>query len=83
MNDIEFDVLDELYFIKTFDEILSSTQLDSKELRVILMRLFDKGWIRCYRSASDEVIPEEVDIELDYMKYLYLASKTGLIAHNS
>jgi len=83
MNDIEFDVLDELYFIKTFDEILSSTQLDSKELRVILMKLFDNGWIRCYRSASDEVISEEVDIELDYMKYLYLASKAGLIAHNS
>ncbi len=83
MNDLEFDVLDELYFIKTFNEILVSTQLESKELRGILMKLFDQGWIRCYRSASDEVMPEDVDIELDYMKYFYLTSKAGLIAHNS
>ena len=83
MNDLEFDVLDELYFIKAFNEILVSTQLESKELRGILMKLFDQGWIRCYRSASDEVMPEDVDIELDYMKYFYLISKAGLIAHNS
>ena len=83
MNDLEFDVLDELYFIKTFNEILVSTQLESKELRGILMKLLGQGWIRCYRSASDEVMPEDVDIELDYMKYFYLTSKAGLIAYNS
>jgi len=83
MSDLEFDVLDELYFIKSFDEIMEAMQLESRELRTVLMKIFDKGWIRCYRSANNEVMPENVDIEIEYPKYLYLASRAGLKAHNS
>ena len=42
-----------------------------------------KGWIRCFRSASDEVPVDEIDLQTEFKQYLYLASKSGLMAHNS
>lgn len=83
MSDLEFDVLDELYFIQPYDVLLKATDLEDPELRVVLGRLLNKGWIRCYRSASDEIPVDEIDLQVEYMKYLYLASKSGLLAHNS
>ncbi len=83
MSDLEYDVLDELYFIQPFDDLLEATRLENKELRDVLIRMLKKGWIRCFRSASDEVPSDEIDLETEYMKYLYLASKAGLMAHTT
>ncbi|MEQ9424011.1 MAG: transporter [Cyclobacteriaceae bacterium] len=83
MSDLEFDVLDELYFIKSMDELVETTQLEPKELRPVLTKMFEKGWLRCYLEPSEEVPQEEVDLELNYLKYFYLASKAALQAHNT
>ena len=83
MSDLEFDVLDELYFIQTYDVLLEATTLEDKELRQVLAKMLKKGWIRCFRSASSEVSADDIDLQVEYMQYLYLASKSGLLAHNS
>ena len=81
MSDLEFDVLDELYFIQPYSGLLEVTDLEDKELRQLLGKMLNKGWIRCFRSASDEVPADEIDLQTEYMQYLYLASKSGLLAH--
>ena len=82
MTDLEFDVLDELYFVISFDELKSATELDTETLRKVLLGLLHKGWIKCFRDRIESLSPEEVNFEHDYMRYYYLASKEGLLAHN-
>ena len=83
MSDLEYDVLDELYFVQSFADLMGPTDLEEKELRPILLKMLNKGWIRCYKTVSEEVSAEEVDFELEFRNYYYLASKAGLLAHNS
>ncbi len=83
MSDLEYDVLDELYFVQSFSELMQSTDLEEKELRPVLQKLLNKGWIRCFLTVSEEVPTEELDFELEFRNYYYLASKSGLLAHNS
>ncbi|MFW5726897.1 MAG: hypothetical protein ACOCW4_03425 [bacterium] len=47
-----------------------------------MQQLLEKGWIRCYLSASEEALEDEIDFENKYQTYYYLASKKGLLAHN-
>ena len=83
MSDLEFDVLDELYFVQPFDHLISELELEKSDLKEILKSMLDKGWIKCFRTMSDEVFPEDLDFENKYADYFYLATKKGLLTHNS
>ncbi len=83
MSDLEFDVLDKLYFIQSYDILLKATDPEDSALRVVLGKMLTTGWIRCYRSVSDEIPVDEIDLRTKYMQYLYLASKNGLLAHST
>lgn len=80
MNDEEFDVLDELYFIISFDDLLEHSDLDRDALHRILIELKRKEWVRVYREQNEEIV--DTDLEADFESYFYLASKKGLMAHN-
>jgi hypothetical protein len=85
MTDLEFDVLDELYFVQPFADLQQS--LDSElDLKVLVQTLYDleqKGWVKCLHPNRDEPIAaEELDIINQYAQYCYLATKAGLMAHN-
>jgi hypothetical protein len=83
MSDLEFDVLDEIYFVHPYSQIKKMTQFEDAVLRDTLSQLFQKGWIKCFKSASEEIFDQEIDIQNHYQEYYYLASKAGLLAHNS
>ncbi len=83
MSDLEFDVLDELYFVHSFEELMELTDLEEDELKPVLQKLLNKGWIKCLENVNDEVTEEEMDFELQYRRYYYLATKSGLMAHNT
>ena len=83
MSDLEFDVLDELYFVHSFEELMELTDLEEGELKPVLQKLLNKGWIKCLENVNDEVTEEEMDFELQYRRYYYLATKSGLMAHNT
>lgn len=81
MTDLEFDLLDELYFVISFQEILVELNWTSDVLSQELEKLLQKEWIK--------TIERETMLELtlvppsaDYHKYLFLATKKGLLAHN-
>ena len=83
MNDQEFDVMDELYFVISFEDLKDKVHLQEGELKKILGSLLHKNYVKCFKNVSDELPHEEVDFERNYRIYHYLASKQGLFAHNS
>src|SRR5690606_21684128 len=54
MTDQEFVVLDELYFVQSFNELIKETSIQQETLRDLLQKMIDKGWIRCLRSREDD-----------------------------
>lgn len=83
MSDSEFDVLDELYFVQSFDNLQGLCDLDTDELVKTLSSLFEKKWIKVLKTVDEEEIPDKVLLKTEYRKYFYLATKKGLLAHNS
>ena len=83
MTQIEFDILDELYLIQSFDELINTVELNEAELQQALHNLLKKDWVRCYFPPTQELIFEKTVFEKGFRKYHYLATKAGLLAHNS
>ncbi len=83
MSDLEFDVLDELYFVQSYEHLKLTLGWEDDLLRDTLRKLLAKMWIRCYLNPNEEIYGDDIDFETSYWKYYYLASKTGLFAHNS
>jgi transcription initiation factor IIE alpha subunit len=82
MTDLEFDILDELYFVIAYDDLQKILGIDDEELKQALINLHQKGWIKCFDNISEELSLDEVDLKHSYRHYFYLASKEGLMAHN-
>jgi hypothetical protein len=83
MSDLEYDVLDELYFLQPYKELKESLKWDDDMLRDTIKQLLQKDWIRCYASPTEELFGDDIDLETRYQSYYYLASKAGLFAHHS
>lgn len=82
MTDLEYDVLDELYFVIPFSQLQDTLELEEKELKSVLQTLFRKEWIKCFSSQTHELSADETDLTTHYRKYYYLATKAGLLAHH-
>ena len=63
MTDLEFDVLDELYFVTPYKDLVSNLDLSEKEVLQTLKQLNEKKWVKCFINESDELLPDEVDLE--------------------
>jgi hypothetical protein len=83
MTDTEFDVLDELYFVQSYGVLHGQLQISEEALRETLVQLARKGWVKVLRSHDEEVEPEEAHRTERYANYYFLATKAGLLAHNS
>jgi len=83
MTDLEFDVMDELYFVISFIDLSRQTGVEEVQLKKVLEMLLSKNYVKCFENVSDELPHEQVDFEQNYRNYHYLASKEGLFAHNS
>jgi len=83
MTEIEFDVLDELYFLQSYEYLVKTLKMDDAKLKPTLISLLEKGWVKCYRTPNDEIEFDNSEFESEYWNYHYLASKAGLLAHNS
>ena len=82
MTDLEYDVLDELYFVTPFHQLRQTLELEDDELKNVLASLLRKGWLRCYHSESEALAEDEINFSEHYDQYFYLASKEGLLAHH-
>lgn len=82
MTTIEFDVLDELYFLQSYEYLTRTLKLKDRILKETLLNLLNQGWIKCYSSPTEELVFDQTSFEKDYWNYHYLATKAGLLAHN-
>ena len=83
MTDREFDVLDELYFLTSFQELSENCGLSREALSLVLWELMKKNCANCYRKYDQEFKPTKEEFEANFADYHYLASKKGLMAHNA
>ena len=83
MNDNEYDILDELYFVTPFAILKKETGLEAEDLRLNLINLIDKGFVKVFVSMDEEVESTALDMEMSFNQYYYLATKKGLFEHNS
>jgi hypothetical protein len=83
MTDLEFEILDELYFLIPYSELKENVNMDDEALKRGLKTLVLKDWVRSYHDQDRLVEIESMNFDEDYQKFYYLASKKGLFAHNS
>jgi hypothetical protein len=82
MSEHEFLVLDELYFVISFQELMDNLEIPESEVVSTLKVLHGKGWLRCYTPNGEQVDEEKTDLDRSFSNYHYLATKAGLKAHN-
>jgi hypothetical protein len=82
MSDIEFDILDELYFVKSWAELAELFAAVEFDLKVEVWRMLEKNWIRMIDGEEKEITLQEHDFMTQYAKFRFIATKKGLLAHN-
>ncbi|MFN3996936.1 hypothetical protein [Algoriphagus sp.] len=82
MSDEEFDLLDELYFVQNYDFIKESLGWEDGLLLATLNSLYQCGMIKCLTSPDTERF-DVVDLITEGKSLYYLATKKGLMAHNT
>ena len=84
MNEIEYDIIDELYFVTSYPDIAQALNIPEAELCSYLAQLLQQGYIKAfYPNPDTEVSYQEEEFRLYCQKYFYLATKAGLILHNT
>lgn len=84
LNDLQFKILDSLYFVEPFDNILEEAGAPEAYVADELKTLIDKGLVQPMEydeKASDYV--KSIFYDSDNMRaYHYLATTKGLMVHN-
>ncbi len=83
MTNQEFNLLDELYFVKSFAELQDELDMKKDALKEVLLQVIDKEWVGCYATPMVGLTVEKADFEGNYLEYFYLATKKGMFEHNS
>jgi hypothetical protein len=82
MTENEFEVMDHLYFVVSFQELLELTSLEKTILSGILWGLIDQGMANCFINPEEEIKVSKITFNENFTEYYYLASKSGLLEHN-
>lgn len=82
MSEAEFDIMDQLYFVTSFEDVKALSGIDEPVITEVLWKFIGCGWIKCFDGPENEVAITEDDFKTNFTKYHYLASKQGLLAHN-
>ena len=82
MNEEEFDLMDELYFVQPYEYLLNTLDWEDALLLKTLQMLFSKGYIKCLDDPDKERFTA-VDIIKEGKGLYFLATKKGLMAHNT
>lgn len=82
MNDREFDLMDELYFVQGYAYLKQTMGWEDFVLMETLTSLYKKGLIKCLSAPDDERF-DQVDIFAEGQDLFFLATKKGLMAHNT
>jgi hypothetical protein len=82
MTTTEYDIMDQLYFVTSYDDIKELSGVEESTITTALWKFIDRRWVKCFDGPENEIEVEEGDFRANFAKYHYLASKEGLMAHN-
>jgi hypothetical protein len=82
MTNNEFDLLDELYFVQPYSYLKETLGWEDDQLLVTLQSLFEQQYIKCLFEPDDEVF-DQIDLKTKGKNLYYLATKKGLMNHNT
>ncbi|MDX2196462.1 MAG: hypothetical protein NW207_08590 [Cytophagales bacterium] len=83
MTELQYQILDELYFMVHYNDLANTLQMDDEVLIRELCILIQKQWVDYYKTV-DGIKSPDIENWTHYLKqYYYLASKSGLLVHNS
>jgi hypothetical protein len=84
VTELEFEIIDELYFVTAYQDIKTALMLTDEELCPCLKDLLHRGYIKAHYPDQDTEIPfQEQHFNKHCHEYYFLATKAGLIVHNS
>lgn len=82
MTDLEFDLMDELYFVQPYKQLQQMLGWDDLLLLKVLESLHLKEYIKCLQTPDYERF-DKIFWQQEGKKLFYLATKKGLMAHNT
>ncbi|WP_018478281.1 hypothetical protein [Pontibacter roseus] len=84
MTDNEFAILDELYFVTSYSDLKTTVSLTDAELCEALRSLISRGYVKIlYPDQDTEHDYDEHTFGQHCQKFYFLATKAGLVVHNS
>ncbi len=83
MTDIEFELIDSLYFVQSFETLCKTMNMNHVEMKELLLLLVQKDWVKVMDKRTDEEISNSEIWSNAFTSYFYLATKKGLFAHNT
>ena len=84
MTNIQFQIIDELYFVTSFDDLLREVEIDDIELIGELKTLLQSGWVEqfIFNQEQKNYIKQKHPVFDTISSHAYLATKEGLLKHN-
>ena len=84
LNDLQFDIIDCLYFVEPYTNIVEEVGKPEPHIRDELRTLIDRGYVNVLVFDEENADYNKTAIyDSDNMQdYFYLASKDGLLKHN-
>jgi hypothetical protein len=82
MSETEFELLDELYFVQHYSYLKGTLNWGDEKILDGLKSLHDQGLVKCLRSPDEEIFGEVNFMEKGDSLF-YLATKKGLMVHNT
>jgi len=84
LSDIDFDILNALYFVEPFEKIMEEVAAPPKIVADCLKHLIAKKYVVAMRfdEEKQDYIKSFIFDSDDMNAYSYLATKDGLLAHN-
>lgn len=84
LSDIDFDILNSIYFVEPFEKILEEVNAPAKIVADCLKQLIAKKMVVAMRfdEEKQDYVKSFIYDADDMHAYSYLATKEGLLAHN-
>jgi hypothetical protein len=83
MTELEFDILDKLYFPSNIAHLQKEIRLSVTLIKDTLWQMKKKDWIKILKNYDEEYDPTEEEFQKYFENYHYIATKKGLMLHNS
>lgn len=84
MNDIQFEIIDKLYFVEPYSTLLKEIQVPENVLKNELKEMIKLGWVQVMQfdeKYQDYVATPFFNVD-DLHSYYFLATKAGLLNHH-